>query len=324
LRVARAGAVDAVVVDAVAVAVEVLELVAALTVTQTLGVCMYTLLFWIGQPYSFPPFLSDSDKKIHQGWGGDEAGTELNAEVAGAADAVAATQDTAAADDGWGAAADWADGSADAPAAPGDESAAPAADGAKGGERERKPRYQEEEEEDNTLTLEQYLAKQKETQSEVLPAKLEARKVDDSEIKGTVIDKTAQEDAYFAGKVRRSCNHLRITLLIFSCRPRLLLRLVLRRSRRSSSKSMLASSVLPVVVVAVVADSKVAVVDSRVAAVVKVVGVGAERAVVVAVARVVVASVEVAMVPTARAQLSKLTMNPPSHPLPKLFWPTQK
>lgn len=44
-KVARAGAVDAVVVDAVAVAVEVLELVAALIVTQTLAVLTLTRRF---------------------------------------------------------------------------------------------------------------------------------------------------------------------------------------------------------------------------------------------------------------------------------------
>jgi plasminogen activator inhibitor 1 RNA-binding protein len=128
--------------------------------------------------------------------------TELNAEVEGAADAVAASTDWAApaASGEWGAApsADWGDASGEAPAPPGEEGAAAPADGAQA---ERKPRYNDEEEEDNTLTYEQYQAKQKEAMSEILPAKLEARKVEDTEIKGTVISKADQDEAYFAGKV---------------------------------------------------------------------------------------------------------------------------
>jgi plasminogen activator inhibitor 1 RNA-binding protein len=128
---------------------------------------------------------SDSDKKIHQGWGGDEPGTELNAEVQGADDAAQAADSGA----DWGIAPD-----ASAPAA----EATPAADGeAPAGDKpERKGRF-EEEEEDNTLTLEQY-RQQQQSKSDIIPARLEGRKVEDTDIKGTVLGKKEEEaESYF-------------------------------------------------------------------------------------------------------------------------------
>ena len=142
------------------------------------------------------PFIhSDSQKKVHQGWGGDEATTELKAEEGAVADAAA---DSGAAAD-WGAdaaaPADWsapADGDAAVPAAEGD--AKP-----EGRRREREP-----EEEDNTLTLDQYLAQQKEKDTVVpkLQATRQANEGQDDFFKDAVaINKNEEEEAYFAGKV---------------------------------------------------------------------------------------------------------------------------
>ena len=134
---------------------------------------------------------SDSEKKVHQGWGGDEGTSELKAETAAATDAAAENTEwgaTAGDADAWGAAAP-----AEAPA----EGAA--AEGEKAGEREgRKPR--EPEEEDNTLTLDEYRKKQ--GSLEIVP-KLEGRKVDDSAFKDAVVvtKKDEEETAYFVGKV---------------------------------------------------------------------------------------------------------------------------
>ncbi|KAJ3472301.1 hypothetical protein NLI96_g13373 [Meripilus lineatus] len=83
-----------------------------------------------------------------------------------------------------------------------EEGAAPAAaEGDKAGEGRRRER--EPEEEDNTLTLDQYFKQQKEL--DIVP-KLETRKAnegDDSIFKGAtlVTKKDEDEDAYFIGKV---------------------------------------------------------------------------------------------------------------------------
>lgn len=104
---------------------------------------------------------TDSDKKIHQGWGGDEGGTELKAEEAGTTDAQAE-----GAADGWDPVPidPWsAPAPADpwgAPAPEGDVT--PAAEGDKGDD-DRKPRDRDPTEEDNTISYEQYLAQLKET-----------------------------------------------------------------------------------------------------------------------------------------------------------------
>ncbi|KAF8642329.1 hypothetical protein AX16_009598 [Volvariella volvacea WC 439] len=135
---------------------------------------------------------TDSDKKIHQSWGGDDGKTELKVEQA-------ATVDAAAEGSGdWGAgentAADWGTPAADAPAAEGDKL-----------ERERPPRKEREpEEEDNTLTFDQYLAKQKEKESAV--PKIESiRKANEgagADIWKDVVplQKTEEEEAYYVGK----------------------------------------------------------------------------------------------------------------------------
>ncbi|KAI0778142.1 hypothetical protein BD413DRAFT_489718 [Trametes elegans] len=135
---------------------------------------------------------TDSEKKIHQGWGGDEPVSELTAEAAAATDAAAEKNEwnnTGDAEAAWGTPA------ADATAT---EGAAAAGDKAEG----RKPREpREPEEEDNTLTLDEYLKKK---QSLDIVPKLEARKVDDSDLKDAVIltKKDEDEDAYFVGKTK--------------------------------------------------------------------------------------------------------------------------
>lgn len=155
---------------------------------------------------------SDSDKKFHQGWGGDEGGSELKAEAGGATDAAAeATND----DGGWGSAPaaateGWGSGEAAAPAE--GEAAAPAApaEGDKPAEG-RRGRDREPEEEDNTLTLDQYLKQQKEKDLEIVP-KLETRKAnegDDTIWKDAVAiaKKDEDETSYFVGKVCNCVNH---------------------------------------------------------------------------------------------------------------------
>lgn len=153
-----------------------------------------------GHPFQvcrdIPCTSSDSEKKVHQGWGGDEGTSELKAEAGAAIDAAAENGE-------WGATTDadaWGAPSGEAPA-----TEAPAADGEKGAEREgRKPR--EPEEEDNTLTLDEYRKKQ--AGLEIVP-KLEVRKVDDSAFKDAVVvtKKDEEESAYFVGKVRGVSGH---------------------------------------------------------------------------------------------------------------------
>ena len=123
---------------------------------------------------------SDSDKKVHQGWGGDEGESELKVETAAAVDAaVEGADDTT-------------------PATPAE------------GEKAEEPKRQEEEE-DNTLTLDQYLKKQTENKLEIVP-KLETRKAnegDDTIWKDAVAitKKDEEEGSYFVGKVRSvSCS----------------------------------------------------------------------------------------------------------------------
>ncbi|KAI0724508.1 hypothetical protein C8T65DRAFT_626727 [Cerioporus squamosus] len=140
---------------------------------------------------------TDSEKKVHQGWGGDEGVSELKAEAGAAIDAAAENGEwgnTTNDADAWG-------------APPGEAPAAelPAADGEKAGEREgRKPREpREPEEEDNTLTLDEYRKKQ--AGLDIVP-KLEARKVDDSAFKDAVVvtKKDEEDTAYFVGKTKSS------------------------------------------------------------------------------------------------------------------------
>lgn len=132
----------------------------------------------------------DSEKKIHQGWGGDEGKSELKAENDGTKDAAAEvpSNDWASpagnADDAWGPPTITNDAAAtDAPT-------------------EGRPRR--EEEEDNTLTLDQYLAKQKE--NTIVPKLESVRQANDGAddlFKDAVKVVKDEEDAYFAGKVGR-------------------------------------------------------------------------------------------------------------------------
>ena len=185
--------------------------------------------------------ISDSEKKIHQSWGGDEGQTELATETAAADDAAAEqaapaenwepagggddwtgggggtdwggtggdtggdtggggtdwTGGTGGGDTNWGAEAgnaDWA-ASVPPPTTNAEESAEPERS-------DRRPRDRQEEEPDNTLTLDQYLAQQKE-KAPLVP-QLETRKVeqDESLWKGAKeLVKGADEAVYFKGKV---------------------------------------------------------------------------------------------------------------------------
>jgi len=138
---------------------------------------------------------SDSDKKVHQGWGGDEGNTELKAEQAATTDAKNEwTTDAAPAGD-WGAAPAGDAAAADA------WGAAPTQEGEKPEGRGRKF---VEEEEDHTLTLDQYLAQKKEKDAAI--PKIEAVRVandgaEDAFKGATLITKSEEEETYFAGKV---------------------------------------------------------------------------------------------------------------------------
>lgn len=148
------------------------------------------------------PISSDSDKKLHQSWGGDNGNSELKVEEEATVDASAegATNewaaDSSANADAWGAAA-----ATTGDAAP--DAATPAAEG----DKERRPRREREpEEEDNNLTYEQYLAQKKE--NEAIPKLENTRQANegaDANIWKDVVQlEKAEEDAYFVGKVRSS------------------------------------------------------------------------------------------------------------------------
>lgn len=184
--------------------------------------------------------ISDSDKKLHQGWGGDEGTTELKQEEAAANDAAAEDPEATAA-----AATATAEG----------------AEGARDDKGEGRPRREREpEEEDTTLTLDQYLAQKKE-QDGNLP-KIEATRQandgagDDLWKGATVLSKTEEDSSYFVGKVcvicsfqHQSSDHLFIGFPLH--RPRTLPRPVARKKRRFSLKSMHTSIALTAEVVAV-------------------------------------------------------------------------
>ncbi|KAG1744882.1 hypothetical protein EDD22DRAFT_973054 [Suillus occidentalis] len=153
---------------------------------------------------------TDSDKKVHNSWGGDDGETERKTEEAATNDAFAENANAAGGLNNWAAPAaeapsnDWA-ASADAPPAD-DWAAPPAAEGAEkpqsGEKRER--RGDREEEEDNTLTFDQYLAQQREKENALVP-KLDVRKpndgADDDVFKGAApLQKDELE--YFAAKAK--------------------------------------------------------------------------------------------------------------------------
>lgn len=125
----------------------------------------------------------------------------MKAEQAGNNDAAA---DAAAAE--WGAPV--ADAWGAAPAVEGDAAAAPAAEGDKPEEGRRRER--EVEEEDNTLTYEQYLAQQKEAADAAIPKLEGVRQANEGAGDDLWKDavpkekKNEEEDAYFVGKVGSS------------------------------------------------------------------------------------------------------------------------
>ncbi|KAJ7597082.1 hypothetical protein C8J56DRAFT_919115 [Mycena floridula] len=140
---------------------------------------------------------TDSDKKIHQSWGGDDGNAEFKTEEAATVDAAA----EGAATDAWGSndATDAADAWA-APAVEGEAQAAPAAaDGDRG---DRRRREREPEEEDNTLTLDQYLAQKKEQEESLVPKLESTRQANDGKEswKDVVPLQKTGEDEYFVGK----------------------------------------------------------------------------------------------------------------------------
>lgn len=193
---------------------------------------------------------SDSDKKIHQSWGGDDGNAEFKVEEAATVDAAAegAANDTG---DAWGA-TDAADAWA-APAAEGEAAlAAPAVEGDRG---DRRRREREPEEEDNTLTLDQYLAQKKEQEDSLVPKLDGTRKANDGadSWKDVVPLEKAAEDTYFVGKVR-SYLFLFISVLDIhaNLRAKQYPKLGPRRKKRSLSKSRLVSTVLLVEVHVVV------------------------------------------------------------------------
>ncbi|KAI0307730.1 hypothetical protein B0F90DRAFT_1676727 [Multifurca ochricompacta] len=149
----------------------------------------------------------DSDKKIHQAWGGDEGSAELKAEEAGTTDAQAEGA-AAAANESWGAAPseNWvASPPADEwGATPAEGDGAPATEGEKGDS--RKPRERELEEEDNTISYDQYLAQLKENSASSIPKLEGVREANegadsawDDVIQPKKID---EEDAYYVGKTK--------------------------------------------------------------------------------------------------------------------------
>lgn len=194
---------------------------------------------------------SDSEKRVTQGWGANEGNAELNAEEQAAADVDKDTSGWAAdlntgetpAGDGWGGAEDIKP----------DVQADDAANGAVA-----ESRRVREEEEDNYLTLDEYLAQKA---SLGVPKLESVRKANDGadDWKDVVpLSKDKEDDNYFIGKVQLSLLALKQKqklrqLKNFIIRPRLPPKLVLRKKKRLSSKSMLALNALlvPAVDVAV-------------------------------------------------------------------------
>lgn len=108
------------------------------------------------------------------------------------------------------------------------------------------------------MTLEEYLKTQKEKELEIIP-KLETRKAnegDDTIWKDAIVvnKKDEEEDTYFAGKVGYWLPFLSLhTLILSAIRLRMPHQsLAQKRKRKSSSRSMPASSVLSVAAVAAV------------------------------------------------------------------------
>jgi plasminogen activator inhibitor 1 RNA-binding protein len=147
---------------------------------------------------------SDSDKKIHQGWGGDEGDTELKAEEAGKTDAQAEGDVTAT--EGWDAVPidPWsAPPSADPWGVPAEGDNMPAAEDEKAGN-DRKPAERELEDEESTMSYDQYLAQLKETTTTSVPKLEDIREANEGDgAWGDVVEHKKNEDdeAYYVGKV---------------------------------------------------------------------------------------------------------------------------
>jgi len=140
-------------------------------------------------------------KKVHNSWGGDDGNAERKVEEAATIDA--AVEDASGLNE-WAAPA--AEGGADDWGAPPATDDAPPADGAEKPQGERRERRgDKEEEEDHTLTLDQYLAQQREKDNALVP-KLEVRKpnegAEDDLFKGAAQLKKDEEEEYFAGKTK--------------------------------------------------------------------------------------------------------------------------
>lgn len=133
---------------------------------------------------------TDSEKKLHQGWGGDDGEQERKDEVAAGNDA--------AKEAAWGGENTDADAWGSAPTGEGQVAEGGAEGGGEGRRREREP-----EEEDNTLTLDEYIAQQKEKENlPKIEATRKANEGDDSVFSGAKQLKKGDEDeeSYFAGK----------------------------------------------------------------------------------------------------------------------------
>jgi len=165
-----------------------------------------------GRPYDkhSQTAIVDTDKKVEQGWGADTGTAELAAETGGEADAQTTTWEDAAttAITDWANATPGADAAAWADPNPTDTSGwgvpadGEAAANADNGKPAHKSRRDDEEEEDNTLTLDEYLAKKKAEDSAV--PKLEGgRKIGDADWKDAVpLVKDENDVVYFAGKAK--------------------------------------------------------------------------------------------------------------------------
>lgn len=196
-------------------------------------------------PFSPSSPFSDSDKKLHNGWGGDDGNAELKAEEAATFDAAAESGGI----NDWAPTADTSAGDWGAP--PQDPAPEHSPDVEKPDSARRKDR--DPEEEDNTLTLEQYLAQQK--GDPVLLPKLETRKANDGAqddiFDGAVRLEKGHGEAYFSGKVPTP--HIPpVPFLTPLIRQSLLQRHAQRKRKKSSSRSMPTLNVLPAVVVDVV------------------------------------------------------------------------
>ncbi|KZV77741.1 hypothetical protein PENSPDRAFT_746852 [Peniophora sp. CONT] len=137
---------------------------------------------------------TDTEKKVSQGWGAEEGAAELKDEVTGAADATAEA-------DAWGAPAA-AEGEADpwASAAPVVEGTAPAEAGEAKNDDRRQRRERTPEEEDNTVSYEEYLA-QKAAAAEAEKHALRPANDGADDWTSSVQElKKSEEDAFFVGK----------------------------------------------------------------------------------------------------------------------------